>query len=79
MANHTLVVPFLTDDPVFAYGVEFGLLYARMAAAADTTIEDYFCRENQDRILLMANRLGWHVVEMKPHDKDWFWCQLEGN
>ena len=53
---YDLVCPFLTDDPVFAYGVEFGLLYARVQSGEDE-ICDYFCRENQDRILLLASRL----------------------
>jgi hypothetical protein len=75
MAAHSLVVPFLTDDPAFAFGVEFGLLYARLSEG-DEEVADFFCRENQDRILLMAGRLGWHVEEMRPHDRDWFWCRL---
>ena len=56
MATHSLICPFLTDDPVFAYGVEFGLLYARMRDSVGV-IDDYFCRANQDQILLLANRL----------------------
>lgn len=75
MSTYDLVCPFLTDDPVFAYGVEFGLLHAHMQEA--TEIGDYFCRANQDRILLLASRLGWTVKEMKPHDKDWLWIELE--
>jgi hypothetical protein len=75
MTTYSLVCPFLTDDPTFAYGVEFGLLYARMQTAK--RIKDYFCRENQERILLLANRLGWAVKKIKPWGKDWFWCVLE--
>ncbi len=76
MTNYSLICPFLTDDPVFAYGVEFGLLLARMRSGADA-IGGYFCQENQDRILLLANRLGWSVEQIKPWDKDWFWCSIE--
>lgn len=76
MSNHTLVCPFLTDDPMFAYGVEFGLLYAHMQNGAGE-IKDYFCRKNQDLILLLAGRLGWRVLKMKPWDKDWFFCEME--
>jgi hypothetical protein len=76
MTTHNLICPFLTDDPMFAWGVEFGLLYARMQSAEDR-IGDYFCRENQDRILLLANRLGWAVRTVKPWDKGWFWCEME--
>jgi hypothetical protein len=75
VATHSLVCPFLTDDPTFAYGVEFGLLHARMSM--EEAIADYFCRENQDRILLLANRLNWSVREIEAVDKDWFWCKME--
>jgi hypothetical protein len=74
MPTNTLVCPFLNDDPVFAYGVEFGMLYARMQA--EDTIQDYFCRENQEQILLLANRLGWTVNVVRPHDEGWFWCEM---
>lgn len=76
MATETLIVPFLTDDPTFAYGVEFGLLYARMRSGAEE-IKDFFCRQNQERILLLANRLGWSVRRIKAWDKDWFWCSMK--
>jgi hypothetical protein len=72
----TLVCPFLTDDPAFARGVEFGLLYAQMLAGQED-IQDYFQRENQEQVLLLASRLGWQVVEMRPHDRCWFWCHLK--
>jgi hypothetical protein len=74
--NYTLVCPFLTDEPAFVHGVEFGMLYARMREGADS-VSDYFTRDNQDRILLLASRLGWVVHHMKPWGKDWFWCELE--
>ena len=64
-ATHTLVCPFLNDDPAFAYGVEFGLLFARMGSG-EGEVFGYFCIENQEQILLLASRLGWDVVEMKP-------------
>jgi hypothetical protein len=48
-----------------------------MREGSEAEIEDYFCRENQDRILLLASRLGWHVARMKPWDRSWFWCRLE--
>ncbi len=73
--NYSLVCPFLTDDPQFAYGVEFGLLYAAMRDADE--VADYFCLANQDQILLLASRLRWHVVEMEPWGTDWFWVRLE--
>jgi hypothetical protein len=39
-------------------------------------VGDYFCRSNQENILLLANRLGWNVIEFDPWGKDWFWCLL---
>lgn len=74
MATNTLICPFLTDDPMFAYGVEFGLLYTRMQT--DNEVRDYFCRANQERILLLANRLGWRVEKVERFDKFWFWCEM---
>ena len=76
MATETLVAPFLTDDPMFSFGVEYGLLYARMQTPDSEEITDFFCRANQDRILLLASRLGWQMMAMKPLDKHWFWCHL---
>jgi len=76
MPDYALICPFLTDDPMFAYGVEFGLLYTQMQNGTGD-IKDYFCRKNQDRILLLASRLGWRVLRMKPWDEDWFFCEME--
>jgi hypothetical protein len=76
-ANYTCSVSFLTDEPLFAYGVEIGLLYARMKHRHADIIEDYFCRWNQDQITLMASRLSWQVVEMSRHSKHWLWIRLE--
>ena len=74
--TNTLICPFLNPDPVFAQGVEFGMLYARMRDS-DEPVAEYFTRANQDQILLLASRLGWTVAEMKPWDKDWFFCRME--
>ena len=76
MSVYSMMCPFLTDDPQFALGVEFGLLYARMRGEEER-ISDFFSKENQDQILLLASRLGWHVREMKRGDEYWFWCVLE--
>ncbi len=67
--SYGLICPLLTDDPVYAYGVEFGMLYARMRDGDEAVIEDYFCRANQDQILLLASRTGWHVAAMEPFDE----------
>lgn len=44
MTGDTLVCPLLNADPVYAHGVEFGMLYCRMRDSADP-IADYFTRE----------------------------------
>lgn len=75
MANYNLVCPFLTDDPLFAFGCEFGMLYAELKDRP-RTIKNYFTIENQEQILLLANRLGYHVVKMKPWGDQWFFLKL---
>ncbi len=74
--TNTLAMPFLNPDPVYAFGVEFGLLYPQMRDG-DGPIEDYFTIQNQDQILLAASRLGWTVAEMEPWGDDWFFVRLE--
>ena len=37
----------------------------------------FFLRENQDRILLLASRLGWTAHDICETDKFWFSCRLE--
>lgn len=75
MASYGMVCPFLNENPTFAYGVEFGFLYSRMRD--ETIIDDYFCRKNQDQILLLASRLGWQIVIMKAVDKYWIRIRME--
>lgn len=76
MTSYGLICPFLTENPVYAFGVEFGMLYARMHTD-ESVIEDYFCRENQDQILLLASRLRWRVASMKTWGRDWVRLRLE--
>lgn len=84
MAANTLLCPYLVDDPEFAYGVEFGMLFSDMKRKRK--ISGYFCRRNQEQILLLANRLGWSVKKLglkrdrgEPWDKDWFWLVMKKN
>ena len=76
MAEWGLVVPFLTDNVQFAYGVEFGMLYAEMRSGTDV-VQGYHSRAIQEQVTLTANRLGWRVAEMRNHDRDNFWIRLE--
>lgn len=77
MPSFDLICPFLDQSPRYAYGVEFGMLYARMDAGSEVLIDDYFCRANQDQILLAASRLGWQVTAMGPCGPDWLRLRME--
>jgi hypothetical protein len=77
VAEYSCVVPFLDNDPKFAYGVEIGMLYAEMRdAEPGAVIDGLRLRANQEQILLMANRLGWEVLELGgcvgKANRDWF-------
>lgn len=74
MSEHRLLCPFLDDSAMFTRGVEFGMLFARMRRAK--LIADYFLRENQDQILLIASRAGWKILEMKA-EGDWLWIKMK--
>jgi len=76
-ANYTLVVPFLTDEPLFAFGVEYGLLFARMSDPNVNEIHDYCSIWLQEQITLTANRCGWRIVEMSTVDECWFWLRMK--
>src|SRR5688572_16575419 len=69
MDTHTLLCPFLNDEPAFAHCVEFGMLYARLRDERERAIEECFLIENQEQITLAANRLGWRIVRMCPWTK----------
>lgn len=81
-ARNNLVVPFLDARAEFAYGVEFGMLYARMQWMEETEISGYFTIANQEQITLTANRLGWAIESMEEwrHDPqrpaDWFFLRM---
>ncbi len=74
MANNSLICPFLTDDVNFAHGVEFGMLYARMRDGDENVIRDFFLADNEEQILLLANRLGWRGEKLSCDTPGW--CRL---
>lgn len=76
--SNELVVPFLNDVPLFAYGVEIGLLYAQMRDRESIIdeITGYFCTENQEQITLMANRLNWQIEQMEQWDEGPEWTRI---
>lgn len=70
--EYGLVLPFLTDDPQFAYGVEVGMLFERMKH--EDEIAGQFLTANQEQITLMVNRCGWVIdrMEQQPGFDEWF-------
>ncbi len=75
-SDHSIVVPFLNEDPTYAHGVEFGMLYTKMQNPDVDRIEDFFRTENQEQITLLANRTGWTVESMKPWKDGWILIAL---
>jgi hypothetical protein len=73
--NWSLITPFLTDDPVFAAGVEFDLLFRRLRDG-EKLVKEYIQRKNQDRVLVMAGRLGYEIVRQNPWDKNWLYIEM---
>ena len=77
MDGHELVFQFLDSSPAFAHGVEIGILHERMKN--EDEINDTFHTANQEQITLMANRLGWKVLNMeqwKQHPDQWFFLHM---
>jgi hypothetical protein len=75
--SYHLACPFLTDSFEFARGVEVGMLWERMKRRR--SVNDYFLTANQEQILLMANRLGWEVLSLRPvahGDPQWFHLRM---
>ena len=57
-AEYSLVAPFLTDDPKFALGVEYGIVYGQLRAGV-VTYAGAVHEENEERLLVLARRLGY--------------------
>lgn len=72
--SYSLVCPFLTDDPNYAYGVELGMLFEQMKI--ETKIKNYFTMANQEQITLLCNRTGWTIKDMIPWGKDWVFIDM---
>lgn len=75
MATFGLVCPFLDDDPKYAHGVEFGMLWEQFKTGEP--IKGLYLMGNQEQILLALNRLGWRILKVKAHDDCWFWLEAE--
>jgi hypothetical protein len=58
------------------------MLYTRMRDGCESRIADFFMMTNQEQITLLANRLGWTLLEMKQWpaldaNPEWFWCVMD--
>jgi hypothetical protein len=70
----SLVAPFLTDDPQFCLGVEYGQWYERIKPMDGKLVGKIHLlvhRANQDRFLVLASRLGYVVKRQRTHDETW--------
>ena len=65
-----LVLPFTSDDPVFTLGFEVGKLYSEMRSG-ERVIDGMYHTANDEQILLMAKRLGYHA-NWNPINEHWF-------
>lgn len=76
--DYTLVAPFLTDDPMFARGVQYGMIYMRLRHTKRNRITEQFVEADEEQIRLMAHRIGWTVKKrFKSHE--WITIIFERN
>lgn len=66
MAEHSLLVPFLNQDPVYTYGVELGMQIVAPMLRKKRVVKGYFRTENEEQIRLTAGRLGYELTRCKP-------------
>ncbi len=74
MLEFNLICPLLVDDPLYAYGVEFGMLFEQMKV--EDRIQGLYLTANQEQILLLASRAGWHVRRCGSDHDGWFWLDM---
>ena len=71
-----LVVPFLTDDPNFALGCQFGMLYEQLREEHPDEKEIMISRELQEQVLLLLSRMGYRVERQEMIDDHWMAIQF---
>lgn len=71
-----LVTPFMEDHPKFALGVEFGMVYAKLNNPRRMRYQGMLHRANEERLCLMANRMGYQVVKRKKINRNWFYLAV---
>lgn len=72
-SDWNLVCPFLDASPKYALGVELGMLYEQLQESNHH--RGFYMVDNQEQILLLANRLGWSVDIFEPGD-EWFFVEM---
>ena len=71
MSIFHLAAPFLTDDLMFAYGVEFGMIYERYKDTRPQKIEEMIHADNEDRVLLLFDRWGYEISSRESIEGKW--------
>ena len=66
-----LVAPFLTDDPVFARGVRYGMLYMRLKRTRKRVVAEMVTEQDEEAVRLMAGRLGWAIRRRRSLAGGW--------
>ena len=81
MAEHSLLLPFLNQDPVYTYGCELGLSVLAPMFRKRTVVKGYFRTENEEHIRLACHRLGYDLVRCKAwvcdgEETGWVWMKM---
>lgn len=81
MEGHTLLVPFLNHDPVYAQGVEFGMQVMALMNRGKRVVRGYFLSENEEQIRVAGCRMGYTLTKCKPwkfegKETGWVWMVL---
>lgn len=68
-AEYRPLVPFLNQDPVYTYGVEFGFWWKDVQAMDPGGERTAYVRtENEEQMRLACTRMGWEVTDLRPWD-----------
>lgn len=67
--EYGLACPFLNDDPVYAAGVEFGMLWADLRQQPKRW-SGYVLPTNEEQVRVAASRLGYEVPKIEPWTPD---------
>jgi len=70
------VLPFLNSDPMFARGVEIGVLWKNLCELKNLPLCGYYHTENEDQILLMCSRLNIKTTLGDIAEGGWRWIDF---